>query len=121
MAAAPASAAARRARTRPPASASARPVLGGNVRWDRLGRSALLIVLIGVSLLYIGPLHSWYTTWQASKSRDAQLHQLQVENKRLKARRAELRNPGAMEREARRLGMVRPGERAYIIDGLPSG
>ena len=91
------------------------------MRWDRVGRSALVLVLMGVSLLYVGPLHSWWTTWQASKTRHAELHSLQVENKRLKARRAALQNPRTLEREARRLGMVRPGERAYIISGLPSG
>ena len=30
-----------------------------------------------------------------------------------------LRSPGALEREARRLGMVQPGERAYVIENLP--
>ena len=30
-----------------------------------------------------------------------------------------LRDPGALEREARSLGMVRQGERAYVIEGLP--
>jgi hypothetical protein len=30
-----------------------------------------------------------------------------------------LRDPRALEREARRLGMVRQGERAYVIEGLP--
>ena len=29
-----------------------------------------------------------------------------------------LRDPGALEREARRLGMVRQGERPYVIEGL---
>ena len=118
-AASAASAPARRAGTRRPAGQ--RLVLGGNVRWDRVGRSALVLVLLGVSLLYVGPLHSWYTTWQASKTRHAELHRLQADNARLKARRSALQNPRTLEREARRLGMVRPGERAYIISGLPSG
>jgi hypothetical protein len=30
-----------------------------------------------------------------------------------------LEDPIGLEREARRLGMVRRGERAYIIEGLP--
>jgi hypothetical protein len=30
-----------------------------------------------------------------------------------------LRDPGALEREARRLGMVRAGERSYVIENLP--
>ena len=31
-----------------------------------------------------------------------------------------LRDPGALEREARRLGMVRQGERPYVVQGLPA-
>ena len=31
----------------------------------------------------------------------------------------ELRDPQAVEREARRLGMVRQGERAYVIENAP--
>ena len=46
------------------------------------------------------------------------LEQLERENARLRARKAELKNPRALEREARRLGMVKPGERAYVVEGL---
>ncbi|MGH2824907.1 MAG: septum formation initiator family protein [Thermoleophilaceae bacterium] len=41
------------------------------------------------------------------------------DNRELKRRVRALRDPGALEREARRLGMVRQGERAYVIEGLP--
>ena len=44
---------------------------------------------------------------------------LRAENERLQARRDDLRRASALEREARRLGMVKAGERAYIIEGLP--
>ena len=37
---------------------------------------------------------------------------------RLRARKAELSAPGAIEREARRLGMVKAGERAYIVENV---
>ena len=37
----------------------------------------------------------------------------------LKHRLRALRDPGALEREARRLGMVRQGERSYVIENLP--
>lgn len=122
-AAAPASRSRRRAA---PRQGSARPapprlVLGGNVRWDRLGRVALLLVLGFILLLYVGPIHSYYSTWQQSKARHAQLRALQTENARLKARQTALRKPRVIDREARKLGMVRPGERAYVVDGLPSG
>jgi cell division protein FtsB len=90
-----------------------------NIRWDRLGRCALLCVLAGVVYLYIGPTSNWISTWRESKQRNADLAALRAENTRLKARRDELRKPGTLEREARSLGMVRGGEKAYVIRGLP--
>lgn len=88
------------------------------IRWDRVGRVALLAVLAGVLLLYVNPLRSYVATWGESKSRGAEVAELERENARLRARRDELRDPVALEREARRLGMVRPGERAYVVEGL---
>ena len=88
------------------------------VRWDRLGRITLLIVLAGVLMLYVGPAISYVQTWQASKARQAQLRALEQENARLLARRRELREPESLVREARALGMVRRGERAFVIEGL---
>ena len=43
---------------------------------------------------------------------------MRAENQRLRERKAELNAPGALEREARRLGMVKAGERAYIVEGI---
>ncbi len=90
-----------------------------SIRWDRLGRLALLGTLIVILLLYISPATHW---WQQSRTAAAQrdeLKELGEENRRLKRRVSALRDPGALEREARRLGMVRQGERAYVIKGLP--
>jgi len=38
------------------------------MRWDRLGRVALLVVLAGILLLYVGPLHALWTTWHEARS-----------------------------------------------------
>ena len=88
------------------------------IRWDRVGRVGLLLVLVGVLALYVNPLRSYVSTWNESKSRNAEVAQLEQENAKLGARRDELRNPRALEREARRLGMVKPGERAYVVNGI---
>ena len=88
------------------------------IRWDRVGRIALLLVLVGVVALYVNPLMTYLSTWQEAKQRRAEVAELQHENDRLRARKAELRDPRAIEREARRLGMVKPGERAYVVNGL---
>ena len=44
---------------------------------------------------------------------------LRAENHRLRARRAALTRPSALEREARRLGMVKAGEKEYVVRDLP--
>jgi cell division protein FtsB len=90
------------------------------IRWDRLGRIALLLVLLGVIALYVKPVLSYVSTWQEAKGRRAEVAELQRENEKLRQRKAELKNPRALEREARKLGMVRPGERAYVVEGLRS-
>jgi cell division protein FtsB len=90
------------------------------IRWDRLGRWALLFVLALLLYLYIGPTSNWYSTWREAGQKREQVASLRAENERLKARRDDLRRASALEREARRLGMVKAGERAYIIKGLPA-
>jgi len=89
------------------------------VRWDRVGRVALLLVLLGVLGLYVKPTVTWVGTWRESKVKQSQVAELEARNRELKARRAHLSSPGTVEREARRLGMVRPGERPYVVEGLP--
>jgi cell division protein FtsB len=45
---------------------------------------------------------------------------LERQHAALEAQRASLINPATLVPEARRLGMVRPGEQTYVITGLPS-
>jgi cell division protein FtsB len=96
-------------------------VAGGGraIRWDRVGRVALLVVLLGVVALYVGPSISFFQTYREAKARRAEVRQLQTENAKLRARRQALKDPRTLEREARRLGLVKPGERPFIVKGLP--
>ncbi|MCW3046438.1 MAG: septum formation initiator family protein [Solirubrobacterales bacterium] len=103
-----------------------RVVAGGagaarGIRWDRVGRVALLVVLVVIVFLYVGPARSYVSTLRESKQRNAEVAQLRRENQKLRARRDALRSPRALEREARRLGMVRPTERSYVVKNLPKG
>jgi cell division protein FtsB len=95
-------------------------LLDGSVRWDRLGRTLLLGVLLLIVYLYIGPARSYFSTRAELGRQRAAVAQLAAENKRLKERRSALTRPKTLEAEARRLGMVRPGERAYAIEGSRS-
>jgi cell division protein FtsB len=89
------------------------------IRWDRLGRWALIAVFAFVLYLYIGPAASWISTYHDAKKKRAEVAALKAENLRLRERRKELRDPASLEREARRLGMVKAGEKSYVIQDLP--
>ena len=89
------------------------------IRWDRLGRWAILFVLGLVLYLYIGPATRWVSTWKEARAKRAELATLQAENERLRERRDALKRRSSLEREARRLGMVKAGERMYVVEGLP--
>jgi cell division protein FtsB len=91
------------------------------IRWDRVGRVGLLVVLVMILGLYVGPARSYFATRSQAAQKGAAVQELKRENARLKARTKALRDPGELEREARRMGMVRPGERAYVVKGLPKG
>lgn len=90
-----------------------------SIRWDRVGRTALLLVLGVIVLLYIPPVSHWFEQRETAARQRAEVETLQREHEELEARLESLRGPDAVEREARRLGMVRVGERAVVIENLP--
>lgn len=94
------------------------PELQPRVRWDRVGRMALLFVGVLLIYLYIGPLTSYVSTWQEASSQRADVAELREENRKLRERRRQLRDPAILEREARKLGMVPADERAFVVKGL---
>ncbi|HUR85427.1 MAG TPA: septum formation initiator family protein [Solirubrobacteraceae bacterium] len=91
------------------------------VRWDRVGRIALLFVGLLLIYLYINPLRTYVSTWQEAKTKRGEVAALQREHDALVRRQRALRSRGSVETEARRLGMVRRDERAYVVRGLPAG
>ncbi|HEX8854898.1 MAG TPA: septum formation initiator family protein [Thermoleophilaceae bacterium] len=109
-------AAARRRRPAPPGS---RRTGGSGIRWDRVGRMSLLAVLGVILLLYISPLHRYFSQSQTAGRQREELRSLEQENARLKQGIADLRSPQSLERRARELGMVKQGERAYVIENIP--
>jgi cell division protein FtsB len=89
------------------------------IRWDRVGRVALLATLGIIVLLYISPTRHWIAQSRTAADHRAELRALERDNARLKRRVRALRRPDALEQEARRMGMVRRGERSYVIENLP--
>ena len=90
------------------------------VQWDRVGRIALVFVLVAILASYIGPSLKFVDAWRDSKAEHASLADLRTENAKLKQRLATLDGPDAAERGARKIGMVDEGngEAAYVIRGL---
>lgn len=92
---------------------------GSRIRWDRVGRVVLVLVLFAVLASYVGPSLKVFDTWRESRAAQTQLAGLKSENDRLGRQARELEEPAAAIAEARKLGMVGSGEQAYVIDGLP--
>ena len=89
------------------------------IQWQRVGRLALLFTLFVIVLLYIRPVAHWIQQRSTAAHSRADLRDLQREHDRLEARLQQLSGTGAVEREARKMGMVRRGERPYVIEQTP--
>jgi cell division protein FtsB len=89
------------------------------VRWNRLGRVGLLVVLVVVAALYVKQGLSYLSTRSQANQQLAIVHRLSHDNARLERQRRSLSDMTTIERDARALGMVRPGERPYVVTGLP--
>jgi cell division protein FtsB len=85
------------------------------IRWDRVGRWALICVFLFVVYLYIGPARSWVTTYAEAKRQRADVSALKERNAKLKAAKRKLERAGAVEVQARELGMVKAGEKLYVV------
>jgi cell division protein FtsB len=81
-------------------------------RW--LGIGALCLV----GLLYYRPLHTYVDTRHTLIERSAQVKSLRDERQRLQHKLADSASDSALVREARRLGLVKPGERLFIVKGI---
>jgi cell division protein FtsB len=90
------------------------------VRWDRVGRIAILCVMVAIAYLYLSAGVRLFSAWGESKRDSAQVRVLERQNRELRRQHAALASPGTVQAEARRLGMIHPGEQAYIVSGLPS-
>ena len=86
------------------------------IRWDRVGRWALICVFAFVIYLYIGPAVTWVSTYGEAKRKRDEVTSLRERNEQLRREQRRLQRHGAVELEARRLGMVKAGEKLYVIE-----
>ncbi len=109
----------RHARTPPPKPRRV-PLRGPKlrVRWDRAGRIGLLVVLTVVVGLYVQHTLAYISIRSQASQQQAIVNRLQRQNAALAREQRSLSDPATVVRDARALGMVRPGERPYVITGL---
>ncbi len=89
------------------------------MRWDRVGRTSLVIVLAVVAGLYIQNAVKLFTTHIQADHQKASVQQLARANAALRKQQRSLSNPVTIKNDARALGMVQAGERPYVVMGLP--
>jgi hypothetical protein len=90
------------------------------VRWDRLGRVAMLLIGGALVYLYLSAGIRMLSTWRQARSDGATVATMEHENRRLVRQHEVLGRQGTLEVEARQLGMMKKGERSYIVSGLPN-
>ena len=84
----------------------------------RLPRILAIGVLALVGFLYVQPLRTYLDRRDEVSRRSAEVQVLDAERKRLERRLAAQTGTAALVQEARRLALVKPGERLYIVKGI---
>jgi cell division protein FtsB len=86
-------------------------------------RPTRLLAVAGLTLvafLYWKPAHTYVHTKQQLQTRSAEVQALRAQKVGLEKRIAQAATGGQLVREARRLGLVKPDERLFIVKGIPA-
>jgi cell division protein FtsB len=79
----------------------------------------LLLVLLAVLVSFVGRATKYFSSWQLARETRTEVRTLRDDNARLRREAKVLKRPEQIELRARQLGMARPGERVYVVRGLP--
>jgi len=77
-------------------------------------------MLVVVAGLYAQHALAYLSARSTYNREHAAVQKLQHDNAALVREENSLHNPATILLDARKLGMVRPGERSYVLSGLPS-
>jgi hypothetical protein len=114
----------RSAPRRRPAARKRRPAArsgASRIKWDRVGRVALTLVLAAVLYSYFGPSVNFVKTYTGTTAAKAKQHELLSENRQLHNRIQSADDPLVVDHEARAQGMVAEGETPVVIRGSLGG
>jgi len=90
----------------------------GRIQWDRFGRVVLVLVVGLLLVAAIKPAWNLVNTYRLAGQTKVRLHEAQAENAVLERRVKRARSQNTLRREARRQGMILPGERAWVVNGI---
>lgn len=94
-------------------------------RRARIGRRRLrvlwMVALVGVTVyLYYRPISSYFETRNELTTTRADVQSLREVRSELDLRLLNFGKTDSLEREARRIGYVKPGERLFVVKGIPA-
>jgi cell division protein FtsB len=81
-------------------------------------RWLVLLALALIAFLYYKPLRSYATRRTELAQRTTEVRALRVQKSELRRKVALADSGGDVLRQARRLGLVKPGERLFIVKGI---
>ena len=87
-------------------------------RRRRWARYVALGVAVLLALLYYRPVRTYLHTRDTLRDRSAEVHALAARKHQLETRLAQIEEGSSLVRGARRLGLVKPGEHLFIVQGI---
>jgi cell division protein FtsB len=81
-------------------------------------RLVALGVAVLLALLYYRPVRTYVNTRHTLERRTAEVHALAARKQQLEKRLIEIEQGASLVRGARRLGLVKPGEHLFIVQGI---
>ena len=85
---------------------------------SRRWRLVVVAAVVLMAFFYYRPLRAYFDTRHALQDRRSEVQRLQAQKRRLQHRLAVASSPTELELEARRLALVKPGERLFIVKGI---
>ena len=91
----------------------------------RIGRRRLrllwFVAIAGIAVyLYYRPIASYLETRNELTASRSEVESLRLVKGELQLRLVNSTSVGSIEREARRIGYVKPGERLFVVKGIPA-
>ena len=85
-----------------------------------MARLLAVAALCLVAFLYYRPLRAYVDAKRTMQARSAEVRALEAQKKSLERRLARVGTRDALVRQARQLSLVKPGERLFIVKGIPA-